>query len=157
MLTRIRQFLAPPVFEGDEDKTHIAKILNVTLLIALAIMLASLLFLLWANDILASLLVIGSFAFVILVSLVLMRRGRVQLAGMLFSVNLLIIATGLLAFSGGVNNPMTAVFLVVVCVAGLLLRGRAPFIFVGLVIAIINGLALAQMKGLLPPPYREKL
>jgi len=150
----LKRILTPPVFEGDEDKTRIARTLNVVLWIALAIVLASSLLLLLSPDmILASSLVIGSFVLVILGSLVLMHRGRVQLAGVLFSFSLLVIATGLLVLSGGVSNSMVTEFLVVVCVAGLLLRGRTSFIFVGLVIAISIGLAFAQSKGLLPPSF----
>ncbi len=149
----LKQILTPPVFEGDEDKTRIARTLNTVLWIALAIVLTSSLLLLGAKDILASLPVIGSLVLVILGSLILMRRGRIQLAGGLFSFSLLVIATTLPILSGGVSSPIVTEFLVVVCVAGLLLRGRTPFIFVGLVIAISIGLALAQMKGLLPSPF----
>jgi GAF domain-containing protein len=155
MLTRIRQFLAPPVFEGDEDKTRTARMLNVLLWASLAIVLTSLLTLLVTPYILATLLSVGSFALPILSSQVLMRRGRVQLAGGLYSFILLVLATAFPILSGGVNSSMVTEFLVVVCVAGLLLRGRVTFILVGLVIAISTGLALAQIKGLLPPPLLD--
>jgi hypothetical protein len=155
MLTRIRQFLAPPVFEGDEDKARIARMLNVVLLAALAITLTSSLSLLVAPYGVASLLVIGSIVLPILISLVLMRRGWVQLAAGLFSLSLLAFATTLPIVSGGVTSSIATEFLVVVCVASLLLRGRTSFIFVGLVIAISIGVALAQMKGLLPPPILD--
>jgi GAF domain-containing protein len=156
MLIRIRQLLAPPVFEGDEDKTRVARMLNVILWTALAIVLtSSLSVLVTPYNRLISLLVVLGIVLPILSSLVLMRRGRVQLAGGLFSLSLLIVAAALPILSGGVHNSMVTEFMVAVCVAGLLLRGRTTFILVGLAVAISVGLALAQMNGLLPPPIMD--
>jgi GAF domain-containing protein len=149
----LKRILTPPVFEGDEDKTRIARMLNVILWVALAIVLSSLFSVLVTPYTRETLLAVGSFALPILSSLVLMRRGWVQLAGGLFSFSLLVFATALPILSGGVHSAMVTEFLVAVCVAGLLLRGRTPFILVGLVIAISGGVALAEMNGLLPPPF----
>ena len=93
MLTRTRKWLAPPGFEGDEDRTRTARVLN-------TILLAMLLYMVFIGGIVVPLVFVEklySELFVLAALLMLaaayrsMRRGRVKLASTMFVCTLWII------------------------------------------------------------------
>jgi PAS domain S-box-containing protein len=154
MLTRIRKWLAPPVFE-DEDKTRAARMLNTTLLAVLAIVvmagIASPLVFTelwqgWAFMSIAALLALGG--------LLLMRRGHVRLAAGLFSYGVWALHTLLAFISGGMSSFIPASgYMFVIVMASLLLGTRAAFTFVGLTAVAGLGMLYAESIGLLPLPF----
>jgi len=151
MLDRLRKLFVPPVFEGDEDKTRTARLLNMILWANLAVWLLGLLAIPLAENpvaVMPILVIMILFGFGVLA---LMRSGRVGLAGSLFSFMLWMSVTGLLLVSEGVKSPMILGYATVVIVAALLLGGRAAIAFAGLTIVSAVGILLVEVSGFLPP------
>jgi methyl-accepting chemotaxis protein len=151
MLTRLKRLLAAPVFEGDEDKTRTAKLLNVILLTNLAISATSGAVLPFTGNFANGAVPVGVMVLLMLGTLFLLRSGRVRLACWLFSILYWVIDVLLLFVSGGIGSPITSFIVVVVIVSGLLLGGRAAIMFAGLSIAAGIGAYFAGLQGLLPP------
>ncbi len=151
MQSWMRRFIAPPVFEGDEDKTRVAGMLNTILLTVIAVtVLVS--FTLW---VLALVPVFALVAFSIMPLaeiglLLLMRHGHVRLAsGLLVSVLGVFFTANTIVY-GGTGNTFST-FVVVVLVAGLMVGGWAGLIFAGVGAAAGLGLVLMGNAGMLPP------
>ncbi len=148
MLARLRQFLAPPSFE-DEDRSHLARLLNTILIALLAMTLVS-------NTIVVILvsdreLSVIAHSIVMLFGLGafwLIRQGRVRLASYFFISAIWIAITLLAVFYGGVGGHTYSADILVILIAGLLLGGRAGLTFAGL--SILAGLAMLyiQLNGL---------
>jgi signal transduction histidine kinase/putative methionine-R-sulfoxide reductase with GAF domain len=151
MFTRIRHFLAAPVFE-DEDKTRVAGLLNTILLAVLPLSvvygIGSLFIYPDPVPVLAS---IGAVILLGLGALSLMRSGRVQLASVSLSFALWGIVTFGVFFFGGVRGPSFSGYFVVILIVGLLLGGRAGIAFAGLSVVAGLGILCAEIKGVLPP------
>lgn len=149
MFTRIRQFLAAPVFE-DEDKTRVARLLNTVLWAFVAVMLVyGIVALVLPNPIAALPLVaiviatgVGSF--------VLLRRGHVQAAGLLFSSAIWFFLTMEAIFFDGMDGPAVFGYIVVIIIAGLLLGPRGGTFFGVLSSAAGLGMVWAASSGVLP-------
>ncbi len=153
MRTWLGRVLAVPEFEGDEDKTRVARLLNVFSLTSLVVILLTGLLapLVFAQARIA--LIFPGFLFVlILVSLVLMRSGRVQLASTLTVFGLWISFTILMLFSNGVSSTFTVWYITCTVLAGLLLGGRAAIVIVELSILATLGMIVAGNAGILPEP-----
>ena len=123
MLDNIRRLLAPPVFE-DEDKTRVAVLLNTILWILTAIAGVAALFFLFLPDAALYLPLVGVFLLGYIVSMWLMRQGRLSAASLLFLVSIWISMAGVCLYFGGTETPAYFGFTIVVVAAGLLLGGR---------------------------------
>jgi GAF domain-containing protein len=152
MLTWIRQLLAAPIFEDDEDKTRVARLLNAVLLAFLAAVAIYGILAVFLPNPEAALPLVGSVIVMGLGALALMRRGRVQAASWLFSSAVWFFLTVVAVFFGGVSGPSFSGYVIVVVAAGLLLGGRGGFLFAGLSIIAGLGLVLAESSGVLPTP-----
>jgi PAS domain S-box-containing protein len=152
MLTWIRQFFAAPVFEGDEDKTRVAGLLNTILLAysAMIVMMGIVVLSTIPNRGLG-LVIMGILILVDLGVLFLMRSGRVQLANGLLSLALGVFFILLTFGFGGVLSPGFSSYIVVILIAGLLLGGRAGIVFAGLGAVAGLGAFYAELHGFLPP------
>jgi GAF domain-containing protein len=155
MLDWLKRITAPPIFEGDEDKTRTASLLNTVLLTVLVLAVVFSLFSIALSRTLSTvvlLIIEGVMVLVVLGSRFLMRSGRVRLASILFSLMLWVIITLVAVASGGVRTPGFGLCLVVIVIAGLLLGGRAGFGFAGL--SALAGLVMlyAEVSGLLREP-----
>jgi signal transduction histidine kinase len=147
MFERIHRFLSPPLFD-DEEKTRIARLLQVVLLamivgtfligLALPIISPNRLHRLGLN-----IAVIG-FG---LAHLVLLRRGHVRWAANGFAVFLWAIVTYASATTGGINSTVFAGFVLVIIFAGLLIGPRASLIYAALVPITGLGLMLGERLG----------
>jgi PAS domain S-box-containing protein len=137
MLARIRRLLAPPVFEGDADKTRAAWLLNVILLTLLAravfIRLTT-----GADPPRLSLFV----PFVLLLAgmLVVMRRGRIRLASVITVAGFWLSLTAAAVATGGLYSVGFRNYILPVIVAGLLLKRGAALFTAG--VSIVAGLAM---------------
>ena len=151
MVSPIKRWLAPPVFEDDEDKTRTARILNAILLVELAVVVISTTSLPAAENPISGLVPIGIMAVLSLGSLIVMRFGYVRLAGWVFCSTMWMFTTGLLFMAGGVSSPMTMGHLVVATMASLLLSGHAAIVFAGLSVAAATGVFFLETRGSLPP------
>ena len=153
MIARIRQLLAPPIFE-DEEMTRRASLLNTILLAAFVI--ASLLTLSTAFFGAAAASVPGrisagaSTAAMAVVMWFVMRRGHVTLTSLVISSVLLVNTTVALYFIGTVRAPIAANYIVCIIIAGLLVGARAATVFLSLSLLLLFGLLRAEVAGLLP-------
>jgi GAF domain-containing protein len=151
MYTWIRQFLAPPVFEGDEDKTRVARLLHAVLLAFLIMLLAYAAISIVLPNPETILPLVGATIALDLGAWLLMRRGRVQPAGLLFLAVVWALVTVAAFFYGGLAGPTFFAAVVIVVAAGLLLGEWGGFLFAGLSIAAGIGLLWAESSSLLPP------
>jgi GAF domain-containing protein len=153
MRTWIRQILAAPVFEGDDDKTRVANLLNMLLLATLATslaigMVAPLPFALP----LVAVGVAGLIFLLSMVSLILMRLGVVRGASILFITGVWIVFGALMILSDGVNSPFIMAYVTLTAVAGLLLGGWAAIAVAELSVLASLVLFYAETTEVLPVP-----
>lgn len=152
MYARIRKFLAPPVFEGDEDKTRTARLLNTILLALLVVVLLSSTSLFVVPNVVNGGIFIMLFFILVLAVLLVMRSGRVALASWLMVGANWILDTIIIVMTRGLVSPMISGYVALLVMGGLLLGGRAAVL-----IAVLNALAglgmvYAASKDLLPAP-----
>lgn len=151
-MNRISKLLAPPVFEGDENKTRAAKFLNTVLWtmeigMCLSIPLA---FFAPVGTMTSRLSIIASIIVLTMVMLLLMRRGHVKLVSVatVFSVwavtNLAILFGG-----GGVRSIGFPGNVIVVLIAGVLLGRRGVLGVSVLCILTGVGFVLGRQYGLI--------
>jgi len=154
VLTRIRRFLAAPVFE-DEDKTRTARLVNIVLLAVFVI--ASILTLLTGLFTGAEPANVGSLAagaataILALVMWFIMRRGYIRLVAIALSSVLLVNTSIAVYFTGTISGPVSTVYLVCIVIAGLLIGFRAALVFNLLSLLALLGLLQAESAGLLNP------
>ncbi len=153
MLNRIRQILAPPVFEGDEAKTRVASVLNTLVLIALVCALVySFAFPLLTPLSTINLALVLPFFPILIIAFVLIHRGQIRAASFFLTsgtwLELIISAVA----TGGVRTPAFSGLIMVVLIAGVLLGRRASLGLAGL--SMVAGLAMvyAQADGLITEP-----
>ena len=151
MVTWLRKILAPPVFEGDEDKTRTARALNTVLLTILAVALLGAFATPFVARPLDTVIIIVPLVVLASASLALMRSARVRPAAWLFIFSLWVLITVLISLSDGVNNVVASAYIVIVIGAGLLLGSRAALVFTGLSFVALSGMLYAGLNNLLPP------
>jgi GAF domain-containing protein len=153
MFARIRRFFAAPTFE-DEEKTRIANLLNTLVWVLVPLLLVSGLYYVWNYGGMAYLppllALTGSIGLSALLTLLLIHRGRVRAASLLFSAMFWLGAMLVVVGSGGVRSPDYSVILLSIIVIGLLLGGHAATIVTGLTLLAGVGLIVAEANGLLP-------
>ncbi len=149
----MRHLIAPPVFENDEDKTRIARLLNAILLTAVAATVMLIIATpLASSDLGAPWLLESVLVLLELSALVLMRRGHVQLASALFTSGAWAYVTLVVFTFGGVRSPNMVSYVTVVLIAGFLGGKPARIGFAGLSALAGLGMLYAEMSGALPPP-----
>ncbi len=151
MISRLRKALAPPVFEGDEDKTRTARALNTVLLTISVVALLGIFATPFVARAVDTVIVIVPLVVLSSASLILMRSGRVRFAAWLFVFSLWVLITALVAFSDGVNNVGASSYVVIAICAGLLLGSQATLVFTGLSLAALIGMLYLGLNNLLPP------
>lgn len=149
----VRQAIAPPVFEDDEDKTRKASLLNVVLLTNLGTTTAFGLFVLvtYPNAGLV-LAVLGVELLLYLCSTFLMHNGRVQLASVMLSSVVWATITFFTITTSGVRAPGFFTYMVGILLAGLLVGSHAGIAFAGLSALVGAGMLYAEIRDALPPP-----
>ncbi|MBN1875169.1 MAG: hypothetical protein JXA33_13135 [Anaerolineae bacterium] len=133
MFIGIRQKLAVPVFEGDEDKTRQALILNtISLMFGAVLIVIGFILLLVSDEPVRPLIILS---FLVLISVLvqyLMRRGRVRLASTVYTATLWLCMAGAMAFSGGSQSLVILLLLSIVVMIGMLLGMGAALFGAGL-------------------------
>ena len=126
MWTKIRRWLAPPIFEGNEEKSRSAGLLNIILWI---LILSAGIYGLFAPIEPAILfrraLIILPLVAVLLILKQMVNWGYVRATGMLIVFVLWLTFTAAMFFGADYNNPAYMGFLLVVVCAGLILNWRA--------------------------------
>lgn len=151
MLTGIRQFLAPPVFE-DEEKTRVARLLHTVLLTFLAVITLVTIVLLAFYGVPATfdegftLLSSIAMSITIGVLLILTRRGHLQITSVaLLSLTWVIITFWICDTAGISSDSSTLNYTMIIVLGGLLLGGRGAIAFTLLsLLAVLGGYYLEQ-------------
>jgi len=152
MIPRINRWLAPPVFENDEQKTNRARLINVMINAGIIFMiLIAIGNLLDKNtpprNFVIDFLFIGIFLF-------LRRqlfRGKVALTGYFILISSFILMTVSAASEGTVLSPTTTLFSLLMIVAGILFNPMAIIASALASSLIVAGLIFAEHANLLPP------
>ena len=145
--------MAPPVFEGQEERTWRAGLLNATIIVSILIVGLGIIGNLIGGRIQTSVYIIEGMMFVFLLLLrCLLFTGRVTLTGLLLIILGMILVTADIASLGTICTPGLSAYLLMVIIAGLL------FGLKGLVLCTVSsslavlGLILAKNAGMLPAP-----
>jgi len=151
ILNKLKQWLSPPIFEGDEEKTRLARIGN-TIALAIITVLGVYtfarpqFFLKNAESAIANVILL----FLLISQLFFIRRGWVRFAALTITslawLNLTIQAW----LFGGVRDVAFAAYLLIILVASLMLGWRAALIFLLLSVSSGLGMAHAEAVGVLP-------
>jgi GAF domain-containing protein len=127
--TRIKRFFAPPVFEGDEEKTRNAAILNTLLWVILGAIIVASYFQIRDSVTLGAKIatVVMLLAFVLaLAGLIwITHRGHVRQAGRWLATLVWAVTTVAIIIFGGIRSTVTPAFFVAIFIAGLLMGWRA--------------------------------
>jgi len=143
-----QQFLAPPTFEGDAEKTHVAYLLN-TILLGLLSMTVFLTLMVpffhnWGAPL--ALLIVLSLR---TGTLALARRGHVRRASLLLLTTVWGVCICLSALSGGVQSPFFITIISIILMAGLLTRGRIALTFALLSTLLSGAMVYANARSYL--------
>lgn len=126
MLTNIRRWIEPPSFDGDEDRSRAAILLNIILWISIT---ATTLYGIFApiDPSMAQrrLGIVVTFVLTLLFFKQMLNRGHVRTIGNLMVFVLWLLITGAMILDPDENNPAFMGYLVVVVCAGLILNWRA--------------------------------
>lgn len=155
LFNSIKQAFAPPVFPDDEDKTLRAKILSVLLLNMLLFLFLAILgtVFIFVNKLVSSIIISILFAF-LLVSHLLLQRGRVLLASYLFSTENWILFILVVIFTGKITTAFAALLVASTIITGILVSSRYTITLTVLSSLITLGLAILENRGYsLPHPF----
>jgi methyl-accepting chemotaxis protein len=151
--TRIKNLMKAPVFEDDEEKTRVAKLLNITAWFYLVMLLIIGFVILLTNP--SEFLIPGVILAVLMIpvisALVLMRNGRVHLGGWVFILTLWVCYVGLVFLSNGLKSSLVITFIPLIIMAGLILGGRAAIVVSSLSALALIGFIPIQSKAPLNP------
>src|SRR5689334_10487041 len=151
MLTNIRQWISHPIFEADENKTHIAALLNAILWICiLAASLYGTLAPIEPQMRSRRLFIIIPFVIALLVMKQVVNWGYTRFAGNFVVFFIWLTLTSAMLFGADYNNPAFMGYLVVVVCAGLILSWRAAIGWS--VFSILTSVVIIEFgqRGILP-------
>ncbi len=159
MLTNIQRWLKPPYFEGDEDKSRAAALLNIILWISIA---AAFLYGIFAPIDPAMVqrrtVIIGLFILTLLCFKQMVNWGHIRSTGTLMIFVLWLLITIAMILAADENNPAFMGYLVVVVCAGLILNWRASLwwsffcIFTSAMILILGHMNMLPRSNIESPP-----
>ncbi len=153
MLRRIKHWIAPPVFQGDEEKTRRASFLNEVIcinllfagLIAVAVMLG--------NNVSASSTMIPILWLVLLaLGWRILHRGQVAFVAFALPILCFIFLTGANISLGTVRTPTTSLYVIWILVVGMLFQLPGILIATSVSSLAVLGLIIAENAALLPQP-----
>lgn len=151
MWDKIRHFLAPPVFVDDEDKTRVAALLDPLLLgVLVADVLGAVATIFVFAHKLGSGIAVGFIFVMMIVAKLVMQRGHVRAAGVLFIGGAWLPIAGIFLLSG-LHSFSGAALLSLTVIAGLIMGRRAAFILALLnFLASLSGVVAAEIGYPLP-------
>jgi len=157
MITSIKQWFAPPVFEGDDKKNYRVKLLNVTINLSVCFLV-----LVVVGNLLDSSTPPRNFVidFIFIGMFLFLRRllfaDRVKLVGYLILISAGILLTVSVSSEGTILAPATALFSLLVIMSGFIFNLRGIIAATIISSLLVAGLILARHAGILPPPnYTE--
>ncbi|MBN1888960.1 MAG: PAS domain-containing protein [Thermoflexales bacterium] len=150
---RLRHWLSPPIFEGDEDKTRAAGLLHVILLTLFLVLAVLTLFVTHPRTVGISALTAAS----ALGLWFFMRRGYVHAISLLLLIALWLSVTLTIYFNGTIRAPIASAYVAGVVIAGLLLGRRAALAYCTLSSLTLWLLFRAELGGQLPPIFYQSV
>lgn len=152
MSANLRTLLAPPVFPEDEEKTRVARLLQIILVTVMTLVMAFSVPAFLMTPEIGRVLIELILAFWAALMLVLLRRGYVYLAGFLLSLTLWVVVSYGTYEAGGFRGSTMSAYFGIVLIAELLLGTRAGAIF-GVLSIVVTGLMFyGDEQGWMPPP-----
>jgi signal transduction histidine kinase len=158
MIINIRRWLGPPSFEGDEDKSRAAMLLNIVLWVLIT---AALLYGIFApirpELVVKRTLIIAPFVLALLLFKQLVNWGYVRSTGILTVFAIWLLISGSMLSGADYNNPAFMGYLVVIVCAGLILNWQAALgwslfsIFTSAVFLILGQNGVLPHSEPLPP------
>lgn len=160
MFNLIRAWLVPPVFQGDEDKTRIAALLNAILWFFI---IAAILYGVFApiepEMMYRRAIIIFPFVIVLLILKQLVNQGYLRLAGNLVVFFLWLMFTSSMLYGADYHNPAFMGYLVVVICAGLILNWRSAIgwsllsILTNAIVIELGQVGLLPQSDTATPPF----
>lgn len=155
----IKRLFSPPLFENEEDNFR-AKFINGFAWVVVALLLLAIItYLLTPMDVntVTTIAILSALILVMLLSLYVLRRGNLNLSGLILLV-LGWLGLGLQAYTAdGVRDVIIVAYIAISLLASIIISWRAGSIFMALSIAAIWALAILEAGGLLKPRYQEPI
>jgi signal transduction histidine kinase len=152
MLTSLRTLAAAPVFEKDEEKTRIARLLNLILIVVMVLLMVfsvpAFLMTPQVGRVLIELILAAWSA----VMLVVLRRGYVRPAAFLLSLTLWGVVSYGTYEAGGLLGSTLSAYFGIILIAELLLGTQAGIILGLLSIAVTGVMLIGHQQGWMPQP-----
>lgn len=152
MSVTLPTFLRAPTFVDDEEKTRVARLLNVILITVMALVMMFSVPALVMTPRIGRVLIELILALWSLFMLVLLHRGYVRPAGFLLSLTLWLTVSYGTYEAGGFRGSTMSAYFGIILIAELVLGVRAGAIFGALSIMVTGWMLYADQQGLLPPP-----
>ena len=153
LIPAIMQWLSPPVFDGDEDKTRQAVLLNFIVIIGLLRSLINIVGVMLGNNVPDRSLILAMVWFILLWILRrLLHQGRLTLVTLGLTIPLFILLTAGIASLGTIRTPIAAGYLFWVILIGTLFQWRSIVMATVASSLAILGLIVAENAGVLPQP-----
>lgn len=149
MLQKFRKWFEPPVFPNDEVKTRRAWVLSALLNSALGIIIPLIFAIIFivAQKIGVSILLVLFFLLIGVANL-LVKRGNIQAAGLLYVSGLWLLFTFLYVFGGKTSSNSSSLYISIVITSGILLGGGYAIGFSLLSGLVMFGMAMSQINNL---------
>ncbi|MBN1976852.1 MAG: GAF domain-containing protein [Anaerolineae bacterium] len=156
--TWIKKLLAPPVFEGDEEKTRNAAILNTLLWIMLGAIIVASYFQIRDSATLGARTAAAAMIYAVFVPALggliwMSHRGHVRQAGGLLATLVWAITTVAIIIFGGIRSTVSPAFFVSIFIAGLLMGWRAAMGFCFLTTVSLFVVLMLELSGVQFGPY----
>jgi signal transduction histidine kinase len=152
LLADLRTLVKPPVFPEDEEKTRVARLLQIVLITVMALVMAFSVPAFFMTPEIGRVLIEIILGFWALLMLVLLRRGYVYLAGFLLSLTLWGVVSYGTYEAGGFRGSTMSAYFGIILIAELLLGSRAGAIIGILSIVVTGFMFYGDVQGWMPPP-----
>jgi PAS domain S-box-containing protein len=151
MLKRFQQFLTPPRFPDDEDKTRAATLLNLIYLALIPLMLLNTLRALIFDFEILAFLINGLAALISIGLFVLLQRGHVRASGLVMVSLFWVIITATSIWVTSLSLPIISSYFVLVFLAGVVVSRRAATTFTIITLVAVSLIYFLYDSGTLPP------
>lgn len=152
MLNRIKRLLSPPIFPDDDDKTRIAQLLNIILLVLTVIFIINTIIAIFFNPDFNATLLNGASVLVSFALLFALHRKYVQVTSWATITIFWLFVTLIGFFISGLSITIVTSFFVLVVLAGVVAGSGAAILLTILSIAIGAFLFYLEYSGQLIPP-----
>ncbi|KAA3642837.1 MAG: response regulator [Chloroflexi bacterium] len=150
MITTLKKYLHPPVFE-DPEKTRLAAILSPVIQgFFFGVLLLMVALLIFASDPLQVAMIMGALLNTCFLSYLLMRRGNLLASSYLFITLFYLVLTLAAALNGGHDVPVINSYMLGIMLAGLLLGRRSAILFALVAVFLFFGLFILEFTVGLP-------